>query len=251
MADEEPFVKQADYAVPLLRLLAELPDGQGTAKQMRRLFGERYGHLIPHAHRRRCSSGRIIWENNVYWGSWHLKRHGFLDSSFQGIWHITDAGRQWLTEHPTATHFESMPEGSMSRSHARPAKPGVLPGITPEMLDQTRKLMPPDHFHRVWGVLYDQLVAEERAKGVTEITQTELGRRTRRWLDDVHAFLTGENANSPSSETLCDWIHFCYNLELYREAAVLFSYIHQDEVDAVIYKRARRIADVSRTKFGG
>ena len=50
---------------------------------------------------------------------------------------------------------------------------------------------------------------------------------------------------------LCDWIHFCYALELYREAAALLPYVRQDEVDPAIYKRAKRIAEVCRGKMAG
>ena len=108
--------------------------------------------------------------------------------------------------------------------------------------------MPSDQFREVWGTLYDQLLAEERAKAVTEITQTELGRRTRRWLDDVHAFLNGKNASTPATETLCDWIQFCYALELYREAAALLPFVSADDVDRATYARSRRIAEVARTR---
>jgi hypothetical protein len=248
MTDEEAFVSQTDYTVPLLRLLAELPDGQDTPKEVRRLFENRYGHLIPDEHRRHHDSGEIIWENNVNWSRLHLKQYGFLDSSVRGIWRITDAGRQWLEDNPTATHFKSRPRNSSSRPRAKSSKSGAVPGITLEMLEQTRKLMPTDQFRQVWGALYDQLLAEERTKAVTQIAQRELSRRTRRWLDDVHAFLSGKNASPPSSEVLCDWIQFCYVLELYREAAALLPYVDQGQVDAAIYKRAKRIAEVCQSK---
>ena len=120
-----------------------------------------------------------------------------------------------------------------------------------EMLEQTRKQMPADQFRQLWGTLYDQLLAEERAKAVTEITQTELGRRARRRMDEIHAFLSGKNVSTPSAEVLCDWIHFCYTLDLFREAAALLPYIREDEVDAAIYRRAKRIAEVCRSKLAG
>nr|MBC8254351.1 hypothetical protein [Ardenticatenia bacterium] len=79
----------------------------------------------------------------------------------------------------------------------------------------------------------------------------ELGRRTRRWLDEVHAFLSGKGASTPSSEVLCDWIHFCYTVELYREAAALLPYVNEGEVAPAICKRAKRIAEVCRSKLAG
>jgi len=97
------------------------------------------------------------------------------------------------------------------------------------------------------GVHY-KLLAEERAKAITTITQTELGRRARRRLDEIQAFLRGETASLPPGEVLCDWIHFCYTLELYSEAAALLAYVREDDVDPVTYKRAKRVADLCRTK---
>jgi hypothetical protein len=119
------------------------------------------------------------------------------------------------------------------------------------MLEQTRKVMPADQFRAVWGALYDQLLAEERAKAITAVSQTELGRRTRQRLDEIHAFLQGENASTPSSETVCDWIHFCYALQLFREAAALLPYAREDEVDPAIYKRTKRVAEACRSKLTG
>ncbi len=252
MDDPRLFSTQLDYDVPLLRLLAELPGGQGVAGEVRRLFEKKYHRLIPDEHRGSRSGGMIVWDNNVAWSRLRLKQNGFLDMPRRGIWRITDAGRQWLKENSQATRIKRIqrkrPQTPRKRS---PAKVAAAPGIDLEMLKQTRKLMPADEFRQVWGTLYDQLLAEERVKSITEITQTELGHRTRRWLDDVHAFLSGKNASHPSSEALCDWIHFCYALELYREAAALFPYVCEDEVDTAIYKRAKRVAKVCRSKIAG
>ena len=251
MADFEPFTSQTDYTVPLLRLLSELPDGQGRASEVRRLFGEEYGHLIPtqdHGVRRR---GEIIWENNVAWSRNHLKGHGLLDAPAYGVWRITDAGRQWLQQNPNATRIKGKARRTSPKSRRKPSKTSAAPGITLEMLEQTRKLMPADQFRQVWGALYDQLLAEEQAKAITRITQPELGRRTRRWLDEVHAFLSGKGASIPSSEVLCDWIHLCYTVELHREAAALLPYVHEDEVEPATYKRAKRVAEVCRSRLAG
>lgn len=85
--------------------------------------------------------------------------------------------------------------------------------------------------------------------GWSEITPTELGRRTRRWLNEVHHFLQGKSTSRPSPDVLCDWVHFCYTLELYSEAAALLAYVGQDEVDPGAYKRAKRVAEVSHSKL--
>ena len=101
------------------------------------------------------------------------------------------------------------------------------------------------------GSQYDQLLSEERAKAITEITQTELGRRARQRLDEIHAFLQGKNASMPSSEVLCDWVHFCYALDLCREATTLFTYIQENEVEPGAYRRVKRVAEVCRSRSVG
>lgn len=247
------FDSQTDYEVPLLRLLAELPNGQGRTVDVCRLFEKKYQAHIPKSHYGTRTDGSPIWENNVHWSREHLKRLGFLDGSTRGVWKITDAGRQWLAENPQATRVKGVKRGprgprqSASQTVSRPA----APGITIEMLEQTRKVMPADQFRQVWGELYDQLVAQERAKAITEINQTELGRRARDYLNPIHAFLSGRLENSPSGEQLANWILFCYVLELYREASSLFSFIQEESIDPALYKWVKRVSNLCRNKLPG
>ncbi|MBL7065881.1 MAG: hypothetical protein ISS49_17025 [Anaerolineae bacterium] len=132
----------------------------------------------------------------------------------------------------------------------RGRKPKVTKaGITLAQLRATKQEMSPDQFRATWGEQYDQLVVEELAKTTTDVTPAELGRRARRRLDEIHAFLHGQTATSPSSEVLCDWIQFCYALELYREASALLRYVREDEVDTNTYRRTTRMAEVSRGKL--
>lgn len=231
--------------------MSELPDGQGEAAEVCRLFEEKYGHLIPDEHRQLRSDGFPEWEKKVHWGRYQLKEYGLVDAPRRGIWRITEAGRRWVEENPDAKRIKGRARRSPRKSRKRSSKATSVPGITLEMLEQTRKAMPADQFRQLWGALYDQLLAEEPAKAITTITQTELGRRARRRLDEIHAFLRGQATSSPSAEVLCDWIHFCYALELYREAAALLPYVREDEVDPAICKRAKRIADVCRGKLAG
>jgi hypothetical protein len=250
--NDAPFDIGKDYDVPLLRLLCKLPGGQGETAEVCRLFEVEYRDGIPEDHRVLRSNGEPIWYNNVCWSRARLKESGFLDMPRRGIWRVTEAGQKWAEENPKAVRLSRVRTHSSGKLHQK-RSPKVAPaaGLTLEMLEQTRQVMPADQFRQVWGALYDQLLAEERTKAVTQITQTELGRRTRRWLDDVHAFLSGKNATQPSSEVICDWIQFCYVLELYHEAAALLPYVREDEVDAASYRRAKRVAEVCRSKLAG
>lgn len=245
------FVTGKDYDVPLLRLLCKLPGGRGETAEVCRLFQEEYRARIPAKHYGVRSTGQDIWYNNVCWSRNNLSKRGFLAESEFGVWEVNEAGRRWLEQNPDETHLDGSHSQSTSRTRSKPPASAAqpMPGITLEMLEQTRMVMPADQFRQVWGELYDQLLAEYRARAVSKITQTELGRRARRWLDGVHAFLHGKNLNSPSAEVLCDWIQFCYILELDLEAAALLAYVAEGEVDPGIYKRAKRVAEVSRSKL--
>ena len=253
MVADKVLATQTDYQAPLLRLLSELPDGQGGAAEVCRLFEDKYGHLISDEHRQLRSDGSPEWEKKVHWARYQLKEYDLVDAPGRGIWRITEAGRRWVEENPHVMRIKGVPKLSpqKSRRKSSPRKAASVPGITLEMLEQTRKAMPTDQFRQLWGALYDQLLTEERAKAITAITQTELGRRAHQRLDEIHVFLCGKAASLPPAEVLCDWIHFCYALELYREAAALLPYIRGDEVDQATYKRAKRVASLCRNKLTG
>mgnify|MGYP000253548501 CR=1 FL=1 len=257
MVTEASFQGVSQYELALLRLLAKMPAGGGQAQEILRRFEAEYRDRIPVSDYQDASSGEPRWSNHVRWSRQYLKERGFLQSPRQGVWYVTDAGRRWLTDHPDA---DQMPPrvhrqrpGSATvqtgRRRRRRAAPSESHGITLEMLEQTRRAMPDDQFRRVWGTLYEQLLAAEQSKTISNVSQTELGRRARLKLDEVHTFLSGKG-NTPGSELLCDWIHFCFTLDLHREAATLIRYISESEVDAAIYRRAKRLADASRARLG-
>jgi len=188
---------QDDYHVPLLRLLSTLEGGQGQAREVLRLFGERYKDNIPDDHYELLSSGRPRWQNYVRWARQSLKDQGLMDAPAHGVWRITEAGRQWLQEHPEATRLE--PERRPRRTRRRRTHTPARPDVTLEQLKATKAMMPLDQFRQIWGELYDQLLAEERARSKTTISNRELGIRARAVLREVHDFLDGNAAASPTT----------------------------------------------------
>lgn len=236
-----------DYDVPLLRLLAELPGGQGIAQEVIRIFIERYRESIPEWHYEHTQSGQIRYEKNIHWARMELVERGFVDSPAYGIWRITEAGRRWLEEHPDATRLEPQKRAApVRRERPRPSAP---PGITLQQLQATKAVMPPEQFRAIWGELYDRLLAEERARAVTDISDTELARRARRVLREIHAFLRGEGG-AITSEKAYNWMLFCYTLGLYRETAALFSFVAQGDLPEWAYDRARKMAEACRAQLG-
>ena len=254
MSNESTFETVKDYGLPLLYLLHSLSDGQCNAAEACRMFERRYGDQIPQAHRQeRTSRGDAVWEYRVHVGRHYLWKRGFLHSPNRGVWRLTEEGRRWAKENPDARSLPPMESRRTAHTARRPTRASRREsqfGINLDMLEQTRKVMPAEEFRQVWGELYDQLLTEERAKAISQITQRELTRRTRRRVDEVHAFLQGESANPPTPESLCDWVHFCYALELHREAGSLLQYLTAEEVDPAIYRRAKKLAVASRVELG-
>ena len=66
----------------------------------------------------------------------------------------------------------------------------------------------------------------------------------------VRDFLNGR-AGRPSDERLCDWVHLCYEYELYREGRDLFALVDPSQVNPWYYERAKRLAKVCAMKVAG
>ena len=242
------FQANADYQVPLLRLLSTLEGGQGRTGKALDLFGEHYKDNIPADHHEALSDGMPRWEKNVQWARYGLVQRGLMDAPARGVWRITEAGRQWIQEHPEATRLE--PERRPRQTRRRRTRAAAPPGITLEQLKATKAAMPPDQFRQIWGELYDRLLAEERAQSKTTISNRELGARAGDVLREVHDFLDGNAAAASSSEKAYDWMQFCYALSLYRETAALFAYVFQDDLPEWAYERARKMAEACRSRLG-
>lgn len=93
------FRNYADYEIPLLQVLNDLPGGQGTSRDVRDRFGERFDDCIPDEHRVYLENAREAkWRNIVAWVRSGLIKRGLMDSPAYGIWRITDAGRAYLVQ---------------------------------------------------------------------------------------------------------------------------------------------------------
>ncbi|MGA9350071.1 MAG: winged helix-turn-helix domain-containing protein [Anaerolineae bacterium] len=256
---EPLFEAYADYYVPLLKVMADLPDGQGQVRDVLDQFWTRYQHRIPPQDREKLPDGRTYrWANKVAWSRSHLIVVGLMDSPAHGIWRITQKGRDWLAENPQATRLTAAlkrqpPKGRPvgRKGSRRPSSSASQMGITLEMLEQTRKVMPADQFRQVWGELYDKLQSEERVKAITPLTDKKLLAAARQPVQHIQDFLQGRGSDVPRSEEVCDWIHFCYTLGLYREAAALWQYVHPDDVNPWQYERTKRLATVCAMKTAG
>jgi hypothetical protein len=60
-------------------------------------------------------------------------------------------------------------------------------------------------------------------------------------ISRIRGFLNGQIESQPGNEKLCDWVHFCYSFELFREAVDLFAYIELTDVNPWYYERTRKL----------
>jgi restriction system protein len=99
---------------PLLRLLAEHPEGVKTADAQRRLADE-FG--ISEEERRQLLPSGVypIYKNRIGWAHDRLKRDGLSSSVRRGFWRITEKGKAYARQNPQLSDQE------LARL-ARPAK---------------------------------------------------------------------------------------------------------------------------------
>mgnify|MGYP000557270040 CR=1 FL=1 len=251
------FRSAPDYEYALFRLLLTLPGHRGSAADIIAQFGERFREHIPQQHHDgRTRRGDALWVSYVHLGRYYLFTRGFLAPSPRGIWCLGEAGVQWAEQHPDADRLPQIRETDRERRYRAPTATATLTTghrgfeISLEMLERTRAEMPEDLFKEIWGRIHEQVLAQERAKAVTHLSAREAGNRAIAVLNQVHAFLEGVSDQRPTAETLCDWIHFCFALDLHREAATLLRYVSESNVDAAIYRRAKRLSDASRARLG-
>jgi hypothetical protein len=255
------FDGQADYEVALLHTLADMPGGQGKPSAVYEAMDHRYHDRIPAEHMLPVAPGREAkWQNLTAWARNELKKRGLLDAPAYGIWRITQAGTEWVAQNPDALRLGGemrKPSGdARDMSPARPASSepksrrptAMVSGLTLEKLERIRQFMPADEFKRDLGDIYDQLLAEERARAITSANDRYLLDRIRPLVRRIQDFLQGRGNETPKSEVMCDWIFICYTLELHREGAALWRYVNKDEVDAVKYERTAKFSAACRTR---
>lgn len=133
-----------DYYPALLWLMGELEQAQ-TSEAIAE-FERRMGELIPHEHRELNASGSIKWEHYVRWSRQALVNAGLMGSAGRGIWTITQAGKQWLQDHPDGSKAELMALIRQSRA-ARKKVAAPAPKVEPQSValdDETPALSQAD-----------------------------------------------------------------------------------------------------------
>jgi hypothetical protein len=122
------FAAVAAYWLPTLQALAEL-GGKARRDEVVELVGKKMqGVLTPEDQELLPSGIEVRWKNRVAWQRENMKRLGLLrDDSPQGIWEITDTGRQWLLDLSSRVFFYTLAAlriGNLSGDRAHPVTMG-------------------------------------------------------------------------------------------------------------------------------
>ncbi len=88
-----------DYACALLMLMSDL--NSATKAEAIDALEKNNGHrILPEHWEIYQSRGEIIWQNWIAWARARLVKAGLMGKGGYGIWTITDAGHEWIREHP-------------------------------------------------------------------------------------------------------------------------------------------------------
>jgi hypothetical protein len=237
-----------DYNLALFHLLTELPTQGTTRREATSAFYERYKDQIPPEHLEiKAHSTKPIWKANLGSARWQLVQRGFMYGTETGVWAITEKGRRWLQENPAAKALPSVNPQATTPDGAAPRE--IPPNLTLEMVEQLRNVLPAEEFRHAWGDIYEHLLEIEREKSITILDNSALGNMARVPLSRTQEFLSGQSKDQPSAEELCDWIHFCYMLGLYRESVALWPFVQAHDVNEWYYERAQKIVRACRARI--
>lgn len=132
------------FIVPLLRYLAEHPDGVRTADAHEavaaalRLGAEDRAERVP-------SGVQPLYKNRNGWAHDRLKRAGFSTSPRQGFWRLTQEGQRFAASHPTLSDDDLERLANVDRSQRlRPKKddPTAPPSVRELAAEMTAKASP-------------------------------------------------------------------------------------------------------------
>ena len=88
---------QREVEIPLLEVLIEI-GGEGVPRDVYPLVTGKLPQITDQDLAERLPSGGNKWTNRIQWVRQRLVEQSQIDSSTQGVWRITEAGRQRVAE---------------------------------------------------------------------------------------------------------------------------------------------------------
>jgi hypothetical protein len=165
---------------------------------------------------------------------------GFLVQQSHGIWAISEKARHFLKDHASETDNGKrallrliVEKRTQRQERDKPYKTDI--SVTPKRSNSPTNL-PADASSR--STITSRSSTAEHAA---------VHARVDRILSDIQHFLSGR-VTRPSDEQICEWMQFCYSIELYMEVTELFNTITQDAIESDIYRRVQRLARAARLR---
>ncbi len=205
------------YIIALCKLVSALPQHRGQASEIIRRFERTHRNEIPPHHYENDSSGLPAYVKQLHWCRQRAVLLGWMDSPERGIWHVTEKGRAWLAANPDAKQVPPLPVSKNQKEHNSPPQPKnkARAKYEPISIQSTAK----DKY------LYQQELVIEQ-------------------IHRIEKFLDGRSDVRASDEQLCDWVNFCYLVELYEEGRDLFKLVAAEGVNPWYFERTRKLAKI-------
>ncbi len=145
------------FIEPLLRFLAQKHDGVSTAETYNAMANE---VSLSEAEREQLLPSRRqpVYQNRIGWAHDRLKRAGLSQSLKRGTWQLTDAGRAFVSEHPSA-----LAEAQVSKIAKVPPDSRLAEGDTekgPAEPVSPERASPDERIEEALGELNDSLASE-------------------------------------------------------------------------------------------
>lgn len=168
-------------------------------------------------------------------GRWYLRGEAVVGGRVFGIRTETDA-IAWLSAilvEPKTTG-ELIPDWQQATYQAADSLPKTLDEILAENFWQDKRT----------GAWRTPTVAEREQMSAQQVITDQARAR------QIQRYLAGKSELQPTGVELCGWVEFAYQQELFTEATRLFDAIHEPDVDADLYRKTRKIAQVCRMRAG-
>jgi hypothetical protein len=220
----------AQYTLALLQLLNE--EGRLTTRLAIEAFEKKYRDRIPEDMYGMVGN-EVKWANRVRWERLNLARLGLMGNDQRGIWYITEKGYQFLREHPddALRQLQDLLATDANRAkeerQKKPRTPNIKISMPKKIIENRQATLSSQEFEDIDSLAH---------------------RKLRQEIQTIRDYLHGVSALQPSNELLCDWVHFCYNFELYAEGLELYTLVASDDVNPWYYERTRKMARLCAMK---
>lgn len=147
------------FIEPLLRFLNEKPKGVSTSEVYAALANsvdltdEERDQLLP-------SRRQPVYQNRIGWAHDRLKRAGLSQSRERGTWQLTDAGRAFLAEHPSAIDAVEIEKIAKVPPDSRLTTDPDSPATSPPQAPPSEGGSPDERIDQAIGELNDSVASE-------------------------------------------------------------------------------------------